>query len=221
MHTTRTTAQLVTAAMAGLVLAASCSYPVEIRPAPSYDAYAFETALPVAAAVYVDADQLSREVRVTPSGDGSGLCGDSRYPLDAREPVALSVVDTLERLVREVHPRLAPPDRAAMEAEGLDAVIVVRADSLNVGVTGGLGPGFEAGADLTLSVSAFTRDGLQLREFVFGNGVRIVEGRTCAAGAEALGLAVETAMENAMTELGELIVNSPELRLSLAGAGSN
>ncbi len=190
-----------------------------IRPAPSAEAFAFEAPLPAAAAVFVDADQLFRQVRMTPDLDGDSLCGDVSYPVDAREALELSVVGTLQRLVRDVLPTAAPLDRQAMEARGLDAVIVVRADTFNVGLTSGAFLSFEAGAELTLSVSAFTGDGLQVREVVFGNAVQNQSGITCGNGAEALGAAVEIAIENAMTELGELIANSPALRSSLGDPG--
>ena len=197
----------------------SCSYAVAVRPAPSEQVHAFESALPAAAAVFVDTDRLVRQVRITPDFEGDGLCGSARYPLDAREAAELSVIGTLERLMQEVIPTPAPMSREAMEAEGFDLVIVVRADSFQVGVIGDLMPDFESRADLTLAVSAFTREGLQLRELVYGSSVQVASGNTCAGGAEAIGLAVEAAVENAMTELGELIVNSPELRRSLAVPG--
>ena len=221
MKRTMTTHPLAATAIAGLALTAlSCSQTVLVRPAPSAEAFAFEAPLPAAAAVFVDADQLFRQVRMTPDLDGDSLCDDVSYPVDAREALELSVLGTLERLVRNVTPTAAPLDRQAMEARGLDAVIVVRADTFNVGLSSGAFLSFEAGAELTLSVSVFTGDGLQLREVVFGNAVQNESGITCGNGAEALGAAVEIAIENAMTELGELIANSPALRDSLGGPGS-
>ena len=222
MKRKRTPAPRLTAiAVAGLALTAlSCSQTVLVRPAPSAEAFAFEAPLPAAAAVFVDADQLFRQVRMTPDLDGDSLCEDVSYPVDAREALELSVIGTLERLVRNVSATAAPLDRQAMEARGLDAVIVVRADTFNVGLSSGAFLSFEAGAELTLSVSVFTGDGLQLREVVFGNAVQNQSGITCGNGAKALGAAVEIAIENAMTELGELIANSPALRSSLGGPGS-
>ena len=215
------TPRLAAIAVAGLALTAlSCSHAVLVRPAPSAEAFAFEAPLPAAAAVFVDADQLFRQVRMTPDLDGDSLCEDVSYPVDAREALELSVLGTLERLVRNVSATAAPLDRQAMEARGLDAVIVVRADTFNVGLSSGAFLSFEAGAELTLSVSVFTGDGLQLREVVFGNAVQNQSGITCRNGANALGAAVEIAIENAMTELGELIANSPALRSSLGGPGS-
>ena len=215
------TPRLAAIAVAGLALTAlSCSHAVLVRPAPSAEAFAFEAPLPAAAAVFVDADQLFRQVRMTPDLDGDSLCEDVSYPVDAREALELSVLGTLERLVRNVSATAAPLDRQAMEARGLDAVIVVRADTFNVGLSSGAFLSFEAGAELTLSVSVFTGDGLQLREVVFGNAVQNQSGITCGNGAKALGAAVEIAIENAMTELGELIANSPALRSSLGGPGS-
>ena len=212
---------LATVGASALVLAA-CSQAVLVRPAPSYQAFAFEAPLPAAAAVFVDGDQLFRQVRMTPDPvDGDSLCDEVSYPVDAREALELSVIGTLEQLVREVVPTRIPLDRQAMEARGLDAVIVVRADTFNVGLTSGAFLSFEAGAELTLSVSAFTGDGLQVREVVFGNAVQTESGITCSNGSEALGAAVEIAIENAMTELGELIANSPALRDSLGARGSD
>ena len=199
------------------VLAASCSHAVLVRPAPSYEAFAFEAPLPAAAAVFVDADQLFREVPLMQDASGDEHCGGSRYPVDAREPFEISVIGTMERLVLEVEPTATPLDRAAMEARGLDSVIVVRVDTFNVGLTSGGLLNFEAGAELIVSVSAFTHEGLQVRETVFGNGVQNQRGLTCDTGAAALGAAIEVAIENSMTELGELIANSPELRRSLSG----
>ena len=201
--------------------AASCSHAVLVRPAPSYEAFAFEAPLPAAAAVFVDADQLFREVPVLPHPAADGEhCVGLRYPLDARDALQVSVVGTMERLVRDVEPTSRPLDRAAMEAGGFDSVIVVRVDTFNVGLTSDTSLNFEAGAEVVLSVSAFTHDGLQVREVVFGNGVQNKRGLLCDTGAEVLGYAVEVAIENAMTELGELIANSPALRDSLGSRGS-
>lgn len=200
--------------------AAACSHAVVVRPAPSYEAFAFEAPLPASAAVFVDAGQLLREVHVVPhpSGDGKHCIG-SRYPVDAREALAVSVLGTMERLVREVEPTATPLDGEAMRARGLDSVIVVRVDTFHVGLASGALLTFQAGAELTLSVSAFTRDGLQLREVIFGNGIQHRSGVLCDTGAEVLGHTVETAIEDAMTELGELIASSPALRESLSGSG--
>lgn len=210
------------AALSLALASASCSHAVLVRPAPSYAAHAFEARLPASAAVFVDAEDLWREVHVVPhpSGDGEHCIG-SRYPVDARESLALSVIGTLERMVREVERTATPLDREAMEARGLDSVIVVRADTFNVGLTSGALLNFEAGVELTLSVSAFTRDGLQIRDLVFGNAVQNKRGLLCDSGAEVLGAAIEIAIENAMTELGELIANSPELRRSLGDRGTD
>lgn len=210
-------------AASGLALAlTACSHAVVVRPAPSYDALAFEAPLPAAVALFVDSDQLFREVPVLPhpSGDGEHCIG-SRYPVDAREALEVSVVATMERLVRDVEPTSSPLDRDAMEARGFDSVIVVRVDTFNVGLTSGALLNFEAGAEVVLAVSAFTHDGLQVREVVFGNGVQNRRGLLCDTGAEVLGHAVEVAIENAMTELGELIANSPALRDSLGAGGSD
>lgn len=205
----------------GALAALSCSHAVLVRPAPSYEAFAFEARLPAAAAVFVDADQLFRDVPLMPDPSGEEHCGGSRYPVDAREPFAISVIGTMERLVREVEPTAVPLDREAMEARGLDSVIVVRVDTFNVGLSSGGFLNFEAGAELIVSVSAFTHAGLQVRETVFGNGVQTLRGLACDTGAAALGSAIEIAIENSMTELGELIANSPELRRSLGAQGQS
>ena len=195
---------------------AACSHAIAIRPAPSYDLLVFEAPLPAAAAVFVDGDQLRREVRISPEETGGyGWCGDSQYPVDAGQALELSVLGTLEQVIREVSRTAAPMDREAMEARGFDSVVVVRADTFDARVAGDPFAGFEGNAELTLSVSAFTSDGLLLREIVYGSGVQNAAGMTCRGGAEALGLAVEVAIESAMTELGEIIANSSELRRSL------
>lgn len=208
-------------AAAAATLAGACSHAVLVRPAPSYEAFAFDAPLPAAAAVFVDADQLFRDVPLMPDPSGDEHCGGSRYPVDAREPFEISVLGTMERLVRRVERTAAPLDREAMEARGLDSVIVVRVDTFNIGLTSGglLNISFEAGAELIVSVSAFTHEGLQVRETVFGNGVQTLRGITCDTGAAAIGAAIEVAIENSMTELGELIANSPALRRSLGAAG--
>lgn len=195
---------------------AACSHAIAIRPAPSYDLLVFEAPLPAAAAVFVDGDQLRREVRITPEETGGyGWCGDSQYPVDAGQALELSVLGTLEQVIREVRRTATPMDREAMEARGFDSVVVVRADTFDARVAGDPFAGFEGNAELTLSVSAFTSDGLLLRDIVYGSGVQNAAGMTCRGGAEALGLAVEVAIESAMTELGEIIANSSELRRSL------
>ena len=195
---------------------AACSHAIAIRPAPSYDLLVFEAPLPASAAVFVDGDQLRREVRITPEETGGyGWCGNSQYPVDAGQALELSVLGTLEQVIREVRRTATPMDREAMEARDFDSVVVVRADTFDARVAGDPFAGFEGNAELTLSVSAFTSDGLLLREIVYGSGVQNAAGMTCRGGAEALGLAVEVAIESAMTELGEIIANSSELRSSL------
>lgn len=208
-----------TALIAWCLGMAGCSHAVVVRPAPSYDAFAFEAPLPAAAAVFVNADQLLREVHLVPhpSGDGEHCIG-SRYPVDARGALEVSVRGTVERLVRQVEPISTPLDAEAMGARGLDSVIVIRVDTFNIGLASGALLTFQAGVELTLSVSAFTRDGLELREVIFGNGIEHRSGAFCDTGADALGHAVEAAIEDAMTDLGELIANSPALRDSLRGS---
>ncbi len=199
----------------GFVL--SCSHSTLVRPAPSYAVLVFEAPLPAAAAVFVDADGLRREVHLGPEETGGyGWCQDSRYPVDAGEAVERSVIGTLEHVMDEVHRTPTPIGRETMEAEGFDAVIVVRADTFDAGISGDPFSDFSGNAELTLAVSAFTSDGLLLREIVYGSGVHDASGMTCRSGAEAVGLAVEMAIENAMTELGEALVHSQELRSSLA-----
>lgn len=199
--------------------AAACSHAVVVRPAPSHEAFAFEAPLPASVAVFVDAGQLLREVHVVPhpSGDGEHCIG-SRYPVDATEALEVSVLGTLERLVRHVEPVSTPLDGERMQARGFDSVIVIRVDTFNIGLASGALLTFQAGVELTLSVSAFTRDGLKLREVIFGNGTQHQSGAFCDTGAEVLGHTVEAAIEDAMTELGELIANSPALRDSLRGS---
>lgn len=207
------------AAIAAFVLSLllACSHSTVVRPAPSYDVLVFEAPLPAAAAVFVDAEGLRREVRLGPAeAGGYGWCQDSRYPVDAGEALELSVIGTLERVMEEVLRTATPLDRETMEARGFDAMIVVRTDTFDAGVAGDPFRDFRGSAALTLAVSAFTSDGLLLREIVYGSGVHDASGMTCKGGAEAVGLAVEMAVENAMTELGEVIANSRELRGFLA-----
>lgn len=203
-----------------LSLVLSCSHSTVVRPAPSYDVFLFGAPLPAAAAVFVDSDGLRREVHLGPAATGGyGWCQDSRYPVDAGEALERSVIGTLEQVMDEVHRTTAPFDRETMEASGFDAVIVVRADTFDAGVAGDPFVDFRGNAELTLAVSAFTGEGLLLREIVYGSGVHDASGTTCRGGAEAVGVAVEMAIESSMTELGELIANSPELRRSLGAGG--
>ncbi len=211
---TRKRSQLPFALGAVLALgAASCSHAVLVQPTPSYEVLAFEAGLPVDAAVFVDADQMLFEARIPDFADFT--CANNSYPVDARESFEASVVGTLERLVRKLEHTPAPLNREEMEARRLGAVIVVRVDSFGVGVSTGFFRGFEAGADVAMQVSAFTADGLQIRDFVQGSSVQTGGGSRCSEGAQVVAQAVETAIGNAMTELGELIVNSPALRTSL------
>ena len=199
-----------------LSLAVSCSHSTVVRPAPSYDVFVFGAPVPAAAAVFVDTAGLRREVRLGPAETGGyGWCQDSRYPVDAGEALGPSVIGTLEQVMDEVHRTATPFDRETMESRGFDAVIVVRTDTFDAGVAGDPFVDFRANAELTLAVSAFTSDGLLLREIVYGSGVHDAGGTTCKGGAEAVGLAVEMAIESAMTELGEVIASSHELRNSL------
>ncbi len=200
-----------------LSLFLACSHSTVVRPAPSHDVFDFGPPLPAAAAVFVDAEGLRREVHLgRAEAGGYGWCQDSRYPVDAGEALELSVIGTLERVMDDVRRTATPFDREAMEASGLDAVIVVRADTFDAGVGGDPFRDFRGSAELTLAVSAFTSDGLLLREIVYGSGIQDAGGVTCRGGAEAVGLAVEMAIEHAMTELGEVIASSRELRRSLA-----
>ena len=196
---------------AALALSAvSCVHAVTIRPAPSYDAYAFEAMLPLGAALHVDGERLFQEARI--AGPEEGFCEGNRYPVDSRDAFRESVIATLERLVEHVEPTPEPLDREAMEARGLDAVFLVRADSFAMGLDGGLFRDAEAIAELTLVVSAYTRDGLQLRETVYGSAVQQGGATSCGTLADILAVAVESAIESSMTELGELLVNAPALR---------
>ena len=208
---------LSAALIAWFLGAAACSHAVVVRPAPSYEDFAFEAPLPVSVAVFVDANQLLREVHVVPhpSGDGKHCIG-SRYSVDATEALAASVLGTVERLARRVEPISTPADGETMRARGLDSVLVVQADTFHIGLASGALLTFQAGAELTLSVSAFTRDGLQLREVISGHAVQHQDGALCDTGAEVLGRTVETAIEDAMTKLGEVIAHSSGLRSSLA-----
>jgi len=200
-----------------LSLVLSCSHSTVVRPAPSYDGSVFGAPLPAAAAVFVDEDGLRREVRLGPAeAGGYGWCQDSRYPVDAGEALGLSVIGTLERVMDEVHRTATPFDRETMEAGGFDAVIVVRTDTFDAGIAGDPFVDFRGNAELTLALSAFTSDGLLFRETVYGSGIHDAGGTTCKGGAEAVGLAVEMAIENAMTQIGEVIASSHELRSSLA-----
>jgi len=198
-------------------LVLSCSHSTVVRPAPSGGVFDVRAPLPGAAAVFVDEDGLRRDVRLGPAETGGyGWCQDSRYPVDAGDALGLSVLGTLERVMDEVHRTATPFDRETMEAGGFDAVIVVRADAFDAGVAGDPFVDFRGNAELTLAVSAFTSDGLLFRETVYGVGIHDAGGTTCKGGAEAVGLAVEMAIENAMTQLGEVIAFSDELRSSLA-----
>ena len=198
------------------LLLAACTYRVAVRPAPSNRAYAFEDRLPARAAVHVDAEQLFRTVSVLPAQDGH--CADTKYPVDARDALGQSVVGTLEPLVAEVRWSESRVRRSDLEPMGLDAVIAVRADVFDVAIvsTGFFGTGMEATAAVSLAVSVFTEEGLRFREIVAGNAVQSDSVLTCGDGAGLLGGAIEIAIENAMTDLGELIVNAPDLRDSLS-----
>ena len=119
---------------------------------------------------------------------------------------------TLERLVLEVQRVSSAAGREAMEARGLDAMIVVRADTFNVGLT--TDPTFEAGAELALSVSAFTSDGLQVREVVLGNGVQTGDSLGCGGGQRSARTRGRDRRRERHDGTRELIVNSPDLRHS-------
>jgi len=195
----------------------ACTYVVNVHEAPSDAAYAFEGSLPARLAVFVDADQLYREVRPFDMY-ANWWCSDSKYPLDARGALPGSVLGTLDRLVAEVELTANPVGRRDMVDQGFDGVIVVRADTFDASLGTKIGA-FEARAHLTLSVSVFTEEGLLIRDVMVGEAVQNGDSHDCDEGAELLGGAMEIAIRNSMTALGELVVNSPELRFTFDAEG--
>ena len=222
---TAATARLTPALAAAAILAvialvgASCTYGVTVRAAPSRAAYAFDEPLPARVAVFTDGDQLWRDVQTF--ADEGGFCADSNYPVDARAALEGSVVGTLQPLVREVEATPVQIRRDDMVARGFDLVVAVRAEVFDPAIASTGFSGLEATVALGLAVSVFTEDGLLFRESVAGNAVQSSNGVGCDQGAVDLGNAVEIALENAMTELGELIANAPALRETFrSGSGS-
>lgn len=205
------TAVVVAVAATALVLSA-CTYGVTVGAAPSRAAYAFEAPLPVRAAVVADGDQLYRDV-IAVSGQ---QCENTVYQVDARDSLADSVAGTLERLVREVDLTPVQMRREEMVANGYDLVVAVRPEVFDARIAGSGFTGLEASAGLVFAVSVFTGDGLVFRESVAGNAVQAGSSWGCGEGAAILADAVEVAMENAMTDLGELIANAPGLRTTFA-----
>lgn len=202
----------IPALLAAVLAGAACTYGVTVRESPSRAAYAFEDPLPARVAVFVDGEQLWREVRIAAHSDH---CENSNYPVDARHILAGSVLGTLQPLVREIALTPVPLRRGDLAAQGFDSVIAVRAEVFDASVAATGWSGLEASVGLRLAVSVFTEQGLQFRESVFGHAVQSSTGTGCGRGAEDLGSAVEIAMENAMTDLGELIANAPALRETL------
>lgn len=209
-------AAAVAASAAGALVLSACTYGVVVRAAPSRAAYAFDSPLPARAAVFVDGDQLWRDVQIFAEVDGH--CENSNYPVDARDALAGSVVGTLQPLVRQVDLTPVQMRRDDMVERGFDLVVAVRAEVFNAAVASTGFMGLEASTALVLAVSVFTEDGLLFRESVEGNAVQTSSGFGCDRGATILGAAVEIAMENAMTDLGELIANAPALRNTFGGA---
>lgn len=198
---------------------ASCTYAVTVRAAPSRAAYAFDEPLPARVAVFTDGDQLWRDVQIF--AEEGEFCADSNYPVDARAALEGSVVGTLQPLVREVESTPVQMRRDDMVARNFDLVIAVRAEVFDAAIASTGFSGLEATAALSLAVSVFTEEGLLFRESVAGNAVQSSSGVGCDQGAVNLGNAVEIALENAMTELGELIANAPALRDTFrSGSGS-
>lgn len=208
-------AVLVVTALVG----ASCTYGVTVRAAPSRAAYAFDEPLPARVAVFTDGDQLWRDVQIF--AEEGGFCADSNYPVDARDALEGSVVGTLQPLVREVEATPVQIRRDDMVARGFDLVVAVRAEVFEPAIASTGFSGLEATVALGLAVSVFTEEGLLFRESVAGNAVQSSSGVGCDQGAVNLGNAAEIALENAMTELGELIANAPALRETFrSGSGS-
>lgn len=206
-------ALLAAAAVAVLTTTlASCTYGVTVGAAPSRAAYAFEAPLPVRAAVVADGGQLYRDV-IAVSGQ---QCENTVYQVDARDSLADSVAGTLERVVREVDLTPVQMRREEMVANGYDLVVAVRPEVFDARIAGSGFTGLEASAGLVLAVSVFTGDGLVFRESVAGNAVQAGSSWGCGEGAAILADAVGIAMENAMTDLGELIANAPGLRTTFA-----
>lgn len=211
-------AALVILAVTALV-GASCTYGVTVRAAPSRAAYAFDEPLPARVAVFTDGDQLWRDVQIF--AEEGGFCADSNYPVDARDALEGSVVGTLQPLVREVEATPVQIRRDDMVARNFDLVVAVRAEVFDPAIAATGFSGLEATVALGLAVSVFTEDGLLFRESVAGNAVQSSSGVGCDQGAVNLGNAAEIALENAMTELGELIANAPALRDAFrSGSGS-
>jgi hypothetical protein len=185
-----------------------CAYQVPTNIKPSYNVYsAYDEKIPARAAVFVDASQASKDVRVK-----GYSCSAHRFPVDAESAVANAVIATLGNLVEDVQKVDRPLSRGELSAYGADAMVLVKVEDMDVDLV--VIPGFwsaemESDAEIVFGVKADTRDGRKLGTMVSGKGeARANIGSACEGGAIAIGEALEDALDDALAQLGEAVSNS-------------
>lgn len=203
------------------LMVGACAYQVSAPVKPAYDVYmSYEEKIPGQFAIYVDDSVLFDRIKVT------GLaCSAHSYPLDARSAFRQSVVRTISNIVGGAVVFDKPLNRKELEVNGLDGIIIVRADDMNVNIR--VIPGFwsaEADAEVEF-VAGVIVDGLSGRIFggtVVGEGAaRSDAGAACGGVVDAIAAAAGESMRALMRNLGERVANSERIRLVVAAQQRN
>ena len=192
-----------------LAAVGGCSYPVAVQPLPGRD-----VPLPLAPSnesvgLLVDATRVPDEIVVQDSLHHP-FCAFTRYPLAARASVVESVFATINAAVRDVRVLDAPMHRWNLQNADLDATLLVRVEAFTIQLTPMkkvMGAEFEAEADLTLSVTAVTRDRHGIHRMLEASATeKAVDSwglGGCSRGVPPAARAAERAIRHAMAELTE------------------
>jgi len=195
-----------------LVLQTACTYEAATNVNPARNIYSnYDEKLPLKIALYVDAEDMAQRVKVS-----GYACLAHVYPLDARQAFVTSAVATFENIVSAVTTVSEPLSSAQLQARGLDAMVIVEVQDLDIDLT--VIPGFwsaemKADAEITASIKADTSFGRALGTSVEGSENYTADaGVACEGGAVAIGRATEDAMQETLERLGERLTNSRRLR---------
>lgn len=196
-----------------MALSSACSYQAGVSVSPAYDVYSsYDDKISGNWAVYVNSDEFDLQ-----NIKFRGLtCSAHSYPLDVASSFTPSVVKTIENVFENVELLDQPITASDLQRDGLDGLIIVRAEELDADldvIAGFWTSDAEADVELTVSVLAEGEKGRLFGTTVSEDGDFTAEmGGFCEGGSDALGQAAENALEKVLERLAERVANSPRLR---------
>jgi hypothetical protein len=206
-------------APACLLILSGCAYQVPTNIKPSYNVYtAYDDKIPGHAAIFVDASKGNETIKVT------GLaCSAHTFPVEARDSIQTAIVETLKNLMDEVQKVERPLTSSQLADVGSNVMVMVALEDMDIDLM--VIPGFwtatmKSEAEIVLGVKVDTKDGRKVGTMVTGRGESTADsGGACEGGSIAIGEALEKALKQALSQMGEAISNSDRLRTALRGSG--